>query len=63
MPKVEKVLKSSLQSTSRESSMKPTVPIEVKKIEKIKPNVEEKSVKAVIDEENDNLKKEEGINY
>jgi len=43
--------------------MKPTVPIEVKKIEKIKPNVEEKSVKAVIDEENDNLKKEEGINY
>jgi len=43
--------------------MKPAVLIEVKKMKNIKLNVEEKNVKGVIDEENDNLKKEEGINY
>jgi len=59
--KVPKVLKTNSTSTSNESLTKPSGSIKVKINEKIKPNVEEKNVKAVIDKEKDDKKEEEKV--
>lgn len=60
IPKVEKILIVNPTSNSSQLSIIPTLPKEVKNIEKIKPNVEYK-VKPVVNNEYDNLKETEGI--